>query len=274
MRKNHWLTLLGICAAVVCLAAVPGIFSNIAIQGVNPTSGQVLCSSSGSVFDSACSPAGTPFYQTVAINGVAQTQEVTLNFSSNFHATTTTGNTNIDLANAGAGGNTYTCPASLTTDNFARVISVTNGTCFPSSSLTTACIAFSSTTASGCTVQADGKVNEWIAGATLNLGSCNTGSPGAAPSPYSGLCSEPFIALSWPVAFSSGCLDFWVTDINASTDPTAGNGQTFASGSWTVIGTPSTTSMTAQRVFSYSDAGVSSTVTSYDGHPIFHCIGD
>jgi hypothetical protein len=140
----------------------------------------------------------------------------------------------------------------------------------------TACGSYVSTRAAGCTVLADGKLYEWVAASgAANLSGCNVGSPGASPSPYSGLCSEPYITLTWPVTFPTGCLAPSVQDNNANLDPTNGStGATAASGSWMVIGTPTTTTIQVQRTFSYSDAGTRSTITSYDGFPIAYCIGN
>jgi hypothetical protein len=139
----------------------------------------------------------------------------------------------------------------------------------------TSCALYTSTSAAGCTVMADGKWLQWVKGATVNLDGCNTGHPAVAPSPYSGYCAEPYITISWPIAFPSACLAPYVSDSNAIVDPiNPSTGNTYTSGSWTVIGSPTATSIEIQRVRFYSDAGVSAQVSSYNGYPVAYCVGN
>ena len=280
LRKPVTIIPLVIVCCLVSLAAgrLNGLFNNVdalggyTLNGTAGTAGYALCTSTGAKFDTACSLAGVVlYYQHIIFNGITQPQEPALGLSTSFTCSDNSGvDTLCDLAGTGTAG-TYAYPSSVTTDNKGRVTSITAG----GSSLTAACIAYSSTTSAGCTVQADGKIKEWVTGAVANLTGCNVGSPSSAPSPYSGLCSEPYITLSWPVTFANACLDPNVIDNNSVVDPTnGGSGQTFASGSWMIIGTPSTSGIQVQRTFAYSDAGTRALLSSYDGFPRAECVGN
>jgi len=269
------------CLVSMAVGRVNGLFNNVdalggyTLNGTAGTAGYALCTSTGAKFDTACSLAGVVlYYQHIISVTTTEPQEAFLRFasSSDFTVTDNGGgdSTDINLANTGTAG-TYAYPTSVTTDSKGRVTSITAG----GSSLTAACIAYSSTTSAGCTVQADGKIKEWVTGAVANLTGCNVGSPSSAPSPYSGLCSEPYITLSWPVTFANACLDPNVIDNNSVVDPTnGGSGQTFASGSWMIIGAASTTGIQVQRTFAYSDAGTRALLSSYDGFPRAECVGN
>ena len=140
-----------------------------------------------------------------------------------------------------------------------------------------ACTSYASTSTAGCTLMADGKYYEWVSGASTSFSGCGGASGGwdAAPSPYSGTCVTPYITLTWPVTFPTGCLAAGVSDNNATIDiPDNPNGTTHASGSWQVIGSPTTTQIEVQRNFWWGDSGQFSTVTGYTGFPRAFCIGN
>ena len=214
------------------------------------------------------------YYQTAKANGTARTQRPALNFSSAFTLTDSASPAQTTVGVNGSGNGSYIATVSSlpsTSTSFAQWDGSGNLT----TAASTACGSYSSTEDAGCTVLADGKWLEWVEGATVNLASCSVGSPGASPSPYGGLCSEPYITLTWPVAFITGCLAPYVSDNNATVDPTnGGSGQTYASGSWMVIGTPSTTQIEVQRVMYRADSGVAGLITSYNGYPTAYCIGN
>ena len=136
------------------------------------------------------------------------------------------------------------------------------------------CSSYASNATAGCSVTINGDWLEWVKGSEIDLSACSVGSPGASPAPYSGLCSEPYITLSWPVAFTSGCFAPSVSDNNHAVDtPNSGSGQTYVAGAWMVIGNATVSNVTVQRSFTYSDSGVHSMLTHYDGFPIAYCIG-
>ena len=106
------------CLAIsIAFANVPGLFSTITasqwisatngyqVNGSAGSSGQALCSD-GTYFDTPCSLSGTPYYQTINLNGTGgYTQQPVLNFTGGlFSITNNSGNTAVGLISSGTGG--------------------------------------------------------------------------------------------------------------------------------------------------------------------------
>lgn len=135
MRNKLFALALLAVSSVVALAQAPVIGSTVnAINGylVNGTApnGDVLCGN-GTTFVPAvtCGTAITQFYQTIDLNGAAQNQRFSLNFSSFFTAadSASPSQTTIDPAHVGANA-TCAFPATLTVDVYGRTTSCTPGT--------------------------------------------------------------------------------------------------------------------------------------------------
>jgi hypothetical protein len=91
-------------------------------NGVSGTG--AVCLASGSI----CSTSSSEYYQTVAANGVAQTQRPTLNFSPRFTLTDSASpaKTTVDLATSGVTAGSYTL-VSIIVDAYGRITTATNG---------------------------------------------------------------------------------------------------------------------------------------------------
>jgi len=188
---------------------------------------------------------GTPtiYYQTIQNNGSSLAQQPILNFNNTLSTANGTGVTNVGLPNIGTSG-TYSNPTSITTDAQGRVTSITGST-----SIVTTCTSYTSTSSSGCTVLADGKILEWIQGAT-------------DPSGH----SQPAQTLTWPIQFPTACYAAWTnTALPTSTSPQYSD-YWYQTMGW------NTTTVNVQRALSGDNAGLPGNYNT-TSTPTAYCIG-
>ncbi len=197
-------------------------------------------------------PSLTTYYQTVALNGTAQTQRTTLNFSTVFTATDSASpaETTIGLANTGVTANTYAYPTSITVNGPGQITAITAGVAplgaqysFTNRNLASNVSVSSNTTTTvdsvtlsalpsgcgtnGCRVRIsysyfiDGGVNGvcWVTDGTTN----SRGSQGSVISNNDAYCQDNLV---FPAQYSSGAtptISIKVNDTGAATVCAASN---------------------------------------------------
>lgn len=211
-----------------------GAGTDVVTASAAGTDGNCAVWSSGNIADAggAC---GT-YYQTVQEAGSSLPQQPILNFDGTVVATAGTGKTNVGLPTLISAG-TYTLPSSITVDAYGRITALATPT-----SLATACAAYSSTLAAGCTVMADGKVMQWVTGLTSSPS-------GSSPTAYSlsgttiyvvkNNVSEQALTLNWPITTATAC---WQASVSTGIQDSTSSADVW----WQLIGAPTTSSVSVQ----------------------------
>jgi hypothetical protein len=149
------------------------------VNGNGGTAGYCL-GSDGTAYNTSYACGADVYYQTWEWNGTAVSQAVTANFVSPLKVSTSGAVTTVALENSGVTAGTYTYPASISVDPHGLITSITAGT------HSAACSAYTSTASSGCAITADGKLLEWVQGASFS----NT---------------NTVRSTNWPIPFTSYC---------------------------------------------------------------------